>query len=262
MTDFSFSFGSALFGWIADHTKSRRSPFLLGLLALTGATVLLCVGKSIGVLMLGRILQGFSAAIVWTVGLALLVDTVGQRNIGHAMGYVFISLSLAFPMAPLLGGLVYDHGGYYEVFAMSFGLLGLDIILRLVLIEKKIAAQWQVEQQPQEQSTLVDARPATSAPEVDENATVTETRPEKASEVSAPAPAPAASATPAPVTEPTVGQGRKAKWSDRLPPVITLLKSRRLLNALWCSLVEAGVFAGFESVRAQRARTREKFFFS
>ena len=36
----------------------------------------------------GRLLQGISAAVVWSVGLALLVDTVGTEGVGKSMGNV------------------------------------------------------------------------------------------------------------------------------------------------------------------------------
>ena len=55
---------SPICGWLADRGSSRRSPLLLGLFVLLGATVLLNVGNSIGVLIVGRILQGASAAVV------------------------------------------------------------------------------------------------------------------------------------------------------------------------------------------------------
>lgn len=78
--------GSPLAGWFADNTGSRRLPLLIGLLALAGATLLLCLSRTVALLVLGRILQGLSAAVVWTVGLALMVDTVGQAAIGEMMG--------------------------------------------------------------------------------------------------------------------------------------------------------------------------------
>jgi MFS family permease len=55
---------SPICGWLADRGASRRSPLLLGLFALLGATVLLNVGNSVGVLIVGRVLQGASAAVV------------------------------------------------------------------------------------------------------------------------------------------------------------------------------------------------------
>ena len=79
---------SPVAGYIADRTSSRQIPFLSGLAALFFATVLLYLGQTEGVLILARILQGLSAAIVWTIGLALCLDTVGPRNLGKTIGSV------------------------------------------------------------------------------------------------------------------------------------------------------------------------------
>ncbi|KAL8713309.1 MAG: hypothetical protein Q9220_002508 [cf. Caloplaca sp. 1 TL-2023] len=135
-------------GWLADRSTSRRLPLLVGLLALAGATLMLCFGHHISVLVAGRLLQGMSAAIVWTVGLALLVDTVGQREIGQVMGFVSIAMSVAILVAPLLGGVVYDRSGYYGVYYMAFALIVVDIILRMAMIEKKVARKWEREEKP------------------------------------------------------------------------------------------------------------------
>lgn len=135
-------------GYLADRSTSRRLPLLVGLLALAAATLMLCFGSHIAVLVAGRILQGISAAIVWTVGLALLVDTVGQKEVGQVMGYVSISMSVAILVAPLLGGVVYDRAGYYGVYYMAFALIVLDIILRMTMIEKKVAGKWDREKEP------------------------------------------------------------------------------------------------------------------
>ncbi|KAL8725510.1 MAG: hypothetical protein Q9181_006394 [Wetmoreana brouardii] len=133
---------SPVCGWLADQSTSRRLPLLCGLLALAGSTMMLCFGHNIGVLVAGRLLQGISAAVVWTVGLALLVDTVGQKEIGQVMGFVSIAMSVGILVAPLLGGVVYARVGYYGVYYMAFALIVLDIILRMVMIEKKVARRW------------------------------------------------------------------------------------------------------------------------
>ncbi|KAF2091264.1 MFS general substrate transporter [Saccharata proteae CBS 121410] len=134
---------SPLFGWLSDTISSRRVPLIFGLFALAGATVMINVGSSIGILIAGRVLQGASAAVVWVVGLALLVDTVGQEDVGQAMGYVSMAMSLAIMLGPLLGGVVFDKAGYTAVFAMAYGLIGLDVVLRLVLVEKKVARRYE-----------------------------------------------------------------------------------------------------------------------
>jgi MFS family permease len=86
-------------------------PFLVGLIMLTGATIMFCVGSNTTVVVIGRFFQGISAAVVWTVGLALLVDTVGQE-VGESMGVVAVAMSLGIFVAPLLGGVVYEKWGF------------------------------------------------------------------------------------------------------------------------------------------------------
>lgn len=133
--------GSPVAGFYADHSSSRRWPLLLGLVALCSSTLLLCLGRTVALLALGRVLQGLSAAIVWSVGLALLVDTVG-KDIGYAMGYVNIAMSVGLLIAPVIGGAVYAAAGYYAVYYIAFAVIVCDIALRLILVEKKVARQW------------------------------------------------------------------------------------------------------------------------
>lgn len=133
--------GSPIAGFYADRTHSRRMPLLLGLVALAASTLLLMLGTSITMLVLGRLLQGLSAAVVWSVGLALLADTMGSK-IGMAMGYVAIAMSMGLLLSPAIGGAVYEGAGYYPVYYVAFGIIFLDVMLRLILVEKKVAKQW------------------------------------------------------------------------------------------------------------------------
>ena len=117
---------------------------------------MLCVGTSIAILIIARILQGLSTAFVWVVAMALLVDTVDPAHIGKDMGYVGTVSAIGTAAGPLLGGVVYARGGYYAVFAMAFALLGVDIVLRLLLIEKRSVQVWEVVSVP---SAVEVARP-------------------------------------------------------------------------------------------------------
>lgn len=71
-----------------------------------------------------------------------MVDTVGKEGLGQAIGYVSMALGIGTIAGPLLGGVLYENGGYYSVFGLAFGLIGIDIFLRLVLIEKRHATRW------------------------------------------------------------------------------------------------------------------------
>ena len=129
-------------GWVADRTGARRTPFLAGLAALLAATILLGVGRSIAVLVLARVLQGISAAVVWTVGLAMVLDSVGPKHLGKVVGSIFSFISVGELAAPVLGGVLYEKTGYVGVFAVGAGMLALDFLMRILVIEKKTAAKY------------------------------------------------------------------------------------------------------------------------
>lgn len=134
--------GSPVFGFYADYTSSRKGPFLIGLIALAAATLLLCLSKSITLFAIGRVLQGVSAAICWAVGLALLADTMREK-IGWALGWVNWGMTAGFLLSPIVGGIAYAKAGYFAVYYMAFGLIACDVVLRLVLVEKKVARKWE-----------------------------------------------------------------------------------------------------------------------
>ena len=215
---------------MADHTASRRLPLLVGLGALAGSTLLLCLGQTIALLIIGRILQGISAAMVWTVGLALLTDTVGYERVGQAMGYVAIAMSVAILIAPLLGGLVYARAGYYAVFYMAFGMIILDVVLRVLLVEKKIARRWD---RVETGDTVGEGKVHEEGNAVAEKAAV------EAGGV----------LQPSPRTSPTRAQnpGERAKIKSK-HSVVLLLTSRRLLAALFCTLAQATLMTSWDAV--------------
>ena len=129
-------------GFFMDRIGSRRTPFLICLVCPTGATALLAVGTKVGFWVAGRLLQGVSTGLLWVVCLALLTDTVGPAGIGQAVGIIGIPMSMGSIVGPLLGGVIYTHAGYYAVFGLMFAMLGVDAVLRLVLVEKRVAQKW------------------------------------------------------------------------------------------------------------------------
>lgn len=148
-------------GWIADRTNARRTPFLTGLLALLAATIMLAFGQSIAVLVVARVLQGISAAVVWTVGLAMILDTVGSEDLGKVIGSIFSFISVGELAAPVLGGVLYSKTGYSGVFGVGAGILGLDFVMRLLVIEKKVAARYESNENaanPRQHTTREDAQ--------------------------------------------------------------------------------------------------------
>ena len=126
---------SVIFGFVTDRSCSRQPLFLVGLLALAAATTMLYIGNSLVLLLLGRAAQGVATAVVHTVGISLIVDKSPPENLGSALGVIGTSIATAIVVGPILGGFLYRYAGYHAVFVLSYALLGLDVGLRLLMIE-------------------------------------------------------------------------------------------------------------------------------
>lgn len=160
---------SPVAGVFADRMTSRQLPFLFGLVALLLATILLAMGQSIAVLAIARILQGVSGAVVWTIGLAMCIETVGPENLGKTIGTIFSIISVGTLAAPVLGGILYDKTGYEGVFGVGVAFLAIDFIMRLLVIEKKIAKRYESKdgerQQEDEEGSDTEETPLLNGPE-------------------------------------------------------------------------------------------------
>ncbi|EPS31391.1 hypothetical protein PDE_06346 [Penicillium oxalicum 114-2] len=128
--------GSPLFGWFADHSRARQLPFIVGLVALGASTLLFVVGRSLPALIVARGLQGFSAAAVWVVGLAIVADNVPEDRVAEAMGQTTIALTWGALLGPTIGGIMFEKFGYYATFAVPAGLILVDVALRFAMLER------------------------------------------------------------------------------------------------------------------------------
>ncbi|TGO09431.1 hypothetical protein BTUL_0166g00290 [Botrytis tulipae] len=246
--------GSPMCGWLADHTADRSITYFAGLFILAAATLLFGFAKKAWLLVVSRMFQGFSAAIVYTVGLALLVDTVGSENIGQWMGTALSCSSVGLIISPLLGGIVYDKAGYMAVFGMAAGLIVIDIILRMFMIEKRTAEKYlgkSVKVPTVEGNGTFHT--STAEHEVQSNTSESIDSWEQSSNT--------ANSTPpgfgipnydeSSALLPNRKQNRKQEskgWS--LPPVITLLGSARVVAAIYGIFVNVSILATFDSVLA------------
>lgn len=201
------------------------------------ATAIFGLAKSVYVLALSRFLQGLSAAIVWTVGLALLVDTVGQEDVGQWMGYVLTSVNAGILVAPLAGGLLYDSLGYLSLFVVMVGLIAVDIFLRLIMMEKKTAVK---RRDPGVYTHRSDGLPRLHDYRYQEPnlAWSSIEHGEKSSRSDIESLAPLSNLK---------GQSLLFHPATHAPPLITLLKSPRILAALYGKWVEATIVIGFDS---------------
>lgn len=133
------------FGYMVDITPTRQVPYLFGLILLGASMVILSVAHSVGLFVLARLIQGGATAMVSVAGLSLLTDSVSFDNLGQTIGYLGSAIALGFLLGPLLGGMVYDVAGYQAVFGMAFAIVAIDVVMRVAVIEKKVARRWTAE---------------------------------------------------------------------------------------------------------------------
>jgi MFS family permease len=135
---------SPIVGYFSDRASSRKLHYLVGLFALILSTFFVAIARVYWLLILARVLQGCSSAIVWTVGLAVLADTLPTEQLGVAMGTIGSVVSLGMVSSPIVGGAVYHAFGFEAVFWVLGGMLVIDVLLRLLMIERKDAEKWGV----------------------------------------------------------------------------------------------------------------------
>ncbi|KAF4972891.1 hypothetical protein FZEAL_9495 [Fusarium zealandicum] len=140
---------SPLAGLLADTSKSRRAPLLSGLAFLLAGIICLWKASRTSVLLFGRVLQGASAGFVWTIGLALIIDTVGQDEIGGVLAYADIALCMGLASGPPVSGAVLKAYGKDAIYVLTLGLTLVDVLMRLFLVEAGTALRWKPEPAPE-----------------------------------------------------------------------------------------------------------------
>jgi MFS family permease len=212
---------SPIAGILADKfSKSRQLPFLLGLILLLLSTILLALGRSVAVLAIARFLQGASGGVVWTIGIAIIIETVGQENLGKTMGTIFSFISVAGLFSPIVGGILYAKTGYKGVFGVGLGLVGIDFILRVLMVEKKVAAKYP-DADPQADSTQEDTE---RTPLLPNNAAAADRA--------------------------VSDQYRLSKPTNRFTrnfPILMLFRHTGLLTAIWIGFMQALLLGSFDA---------------
>ncbi|KAI8970143.1 major facilitator superfamily domain-containing protein, partial [Mycotypha africana] len=135
--------GSPIFGYLGDRIKQRRLPMLLGTGASMAANVLFMVSTTYPMLLVARFLQGASNACVWTMCLCLIAENWPKEELGVQMGKLVGFYPLGMMVGLPVGGkafpILYSELGHAAPFIASMCLSGLDMIMRLILIERSSA---------------------------------------------------------------------------------------------------------------------------
>jgi len=137
----SFILSSAIFllpfGRLADIV-GRKKVFTTGITLFTLSTFLIIFSGSIISMIVLRIFQGLSSAMIFGTSLAIITSVYQPGERGRAMGINITATYLGLSSGPVIGGLLTQYFGWRSIFAflVPFG------IISLILITRKIKTEW------------------------------------------------------------------------------------------------------------------------
>jgi len=119
--------GQLLGGPFSDRI-GRRRPMLISLVVLTAASVLCAFSPTIGVLMVARLLQGFSGGWAMVIARSIVVDLTSGARLVRAMNVVAGVAGIAPIVGPLLGAAVLRFSHWRVSFWVVAGLAALMVV--------------------------------------------------------------------------------------------------------------------------------------
>jgi MFS family permease len=134
----SYSVGALLatplFGWLGDRIGYRRL-IIGGVLLSAAALVLFRFAPHFHLLLVARLFQGAASAASWTAGLALIAEHYPKERV-EMMGLALMGSTAGSLLGPLIGGSLYEVGGYALPFAVTAVLVAIDLGLCLFLLPR------------------------------------------------------------------------------------------------------------------------------
>ena len=132
-----------ILGVITDRI-GRRKPMEIGVILLSVSAILFCIGTNPAMHFIARVLQGIGAACTWTAGLALVAEYFVKDRV-RAMGFAMLGATTGSIVGPMVGGQLFQLGGYVAPFNFAFAILALDAVFVYVFTpfsKPKVKKTW------------------------------------------------------------------------------------------------------------------------
>jgi MFS transporter, DHA1 family, multidrug resistance protein len=121
---FSMAFATLVYGSLSDR-YGRRPVLLSGLCLFLVGSAISAVADSIGVLVVGRLVQAVGAGCGITLVRAIAQDVYGPARLVKAIAYLTMAYTVGPMIAPMVGGVLIDTFGWRSVFGFALGAGGL-----------------------------------------------------------------------------------------------------------------------------------------
>jgi len=123
-----------LLGRIGD-LRGRKPMLLVSVAGVVAGSLLAVLGGSYGLVLLGRVLMGLGGGVL-PLSIAIVRDELPAQRVTGGVALVSASLGVGSGLGLVATGLVMQHGGYKDVFAMGLGLSALAFVAVLVAVRR------------------------------------------------------------------------------------------------------------------------------
>jgi MFS family permease len=110
----------------------KRLMMVISMLVMVAGSVIAALGASFGMVVTGRALQGFAAALI-PVGISIMRDELPREKIASAVALMSATLGIGGAVGLPLSGVIYEHLGWHAIFWGS-ALVGALLIGAVVAI--------------------------------------------------------------------------------------------------------------------------------
>lgn len=122
------------FGRLGD-IYGRKRVYATGMVGFTLFSVLIATAPSAAVVIVGRALQGFSAAMIFATGMAILVSVFPLEQRGRVLGINVAAVYLGLSTGPFVGGVMTEHLGWRSIFWLNLP-VGLALVVVITVLLK------------------------------------------------------------------------------------------------------------------------------
>jgi EmrB/QacA subfamily drug resistance transporter len=116
----------------------RRRLFFLGILIFAGASLLAGCASNIDWLIVGRLLQGVGAAIVFPLGPSLLPEAFPENERSKAIAWFGSLGGISLALGPVLGGIIVTHYGWRWIFFINVPIIVLGFLFCIGSVKESI----------------------------------------------------------------------------------------------------------------------------
>jgi EmrB/QacA subfamily drug resistance transporter len=115
----------------------QRLAYTLTLILFTVGAVVCAVSLSIEMLIVGRIMQGFSAGIIQPLVMATIISVFPPERRGFAMGLYGMGVTLSPSLGPMVGGMTIDAMTWRHIFLVPLPLVAIAFAMGVVFMPSK-----------------------------------------------------------------------------------------------------------------------------